>query len=80
MLANIGEIKARGPMVIAIAEDNDEDIEKYADMVLRYPTDSEIECLIPATVILQLLSYYTALYRDCPIDKPRNLAKSVTVE
>ncbi len=80
MLANIGEIKARGPIVIAIAEDDDEDIEKYADHVLRYPTDGEIECLIPATVILQLLSYYTALYRDCPIDKPRNLAKSVTVE
>jgi len=80
MLANIGEIKARGPTVIAIAEDNDEDIEKYADYVLRYPNDDEIECLIPATVILQLLSYYTALYRDCPIDKPRNLAKSVTVE
>ena len=80
MLANIGEIKARGPNVIAIAEDDDEDIEKYADYVLRYPTDGEIECLIPATVILQLLSYYTARYRDCRIDKPRNLAKSVTVE
>mgnify|MGYP006283836431 FL=1 len=80
MLANIGEIKARGPTVIAIAEDDDEDIEKYADIVLRYPSDDEIESLIPATVILQLLSYYTALYRDCPIDKPRNLAKSVTVE
>ena len=79
-LANIGEIKARGPTVIAIAEDNDEDIDKYADYVLRYPSDKEIECLIPASVILQLLSYYTALYRDCPIDKPRNLAKSVTVE
>ena len=79
-LSNIGEIKARGPTVIAIAEDNDVDINKFADYVLRYPSDSELECLIPATVILQLLSYYTALYRDCPIDKPRNLAKSVTVE
>lgn len=79
-LSNIGEIKARGPSVIAIAEDNDVDINKFADYVLRYPSDSELECLIPATVILQLLSYYTALYRDCPIDKPRNLAKSVTVE
>lgn len=80
MLANIGEIKARGPTVIAIAEDTDEEIETYADHVLRYPSDDELECLVPATVILQLLSYYTALYRDCPIDKPRNLAKSVTVE
>jgi glucosamine--fructose-6-phosphate aminotransferase (isomerizing) len=80
MLSNIGEIKARGPTVIAIAEENDEDILKYADMVLRYPNGGEMECLIPSTVILQLLSYYTALYRDCPIDKPRNLAKSVTVE
>ena len=80
MISNIGEIKARGPTVIAIAENDDEDIEKYADRILRYPKDDEIECLIPATVILQLLSYYTALYRDCPIDKPRNLAKSVTVE
>lgn len=80
MLANIGEIKARKAMVVAIAEEDDEDIEKYADLVLRYPSDTELECLIPATVILQLLSYYTALYRNCPIDKPRNLAKSVTVE
>ncbi|MFO8077488.1 MAG: glutamine--fructose-6-phosphate transaminase (isomerizing) [Thermoplasmatota archaeon] len=80
LIANIGEIKARGPSVIAIAEEDDTDIEKYVDYVLRYPTDTEMECLIPATVILQLLSYYTAFYRKCPIDKPRNLAKSVTVE
>ncbi len=80
IVTNIGEIKARGPQVIAIAEEGDEDIEKYADIVLRYPENSEMECLIPATVILQLLSYYTALEKNCPIDKPRNLAKSVTVE
>lgn len=80
MLANIGEIKARGPKVIAIAEDTDEEIEKYADFVLRYPADDELECLIPSIVIMQLLAYYAALYRGCPIDKPRNLAKSVTVE
>ena len=80
ILANIGEIKARGSPVIAIAEDNDTEIEKHADYILRFPTSSQILPCIPITIVLQLLAYHVANLRKCPIDKPRNLAKSVTVE
>jgi len=80
IIANIGEVKARGPQVIAIAEEGDIEIEKHADFVLRYPSKSVLLSCIPITVILQLLAYHVANLRGCSIDKPRNLAKSVTVE
>ena len=80
ILANIGEIKARGSTVIAIAEDKDTEIENHADFVLRFPGTSRVLPCIPITVVLQLLAYHVAHLRKCPIDKPRNLAKSVTVE
>ena len=80
IIANIGEIKARGPKVIAIAEEDDIEIENHADYVLRFPTESGILSCIPICVILQLLAYHVADLRGCSIDKPRNLAKSVTVE
>jgi len=80
ILANIGEIKARGSKVIAIAEDKDTETEKHADFVLRFPAGSHVLPCIPITVVLQLLAYHVAHLRKCPIDKPRNLAKSVTVE
>ena len=80
ILANIGEIKARGSKVIAIAEDKDTEIENHADFVLRFPGTSRVLPCIPITVVLQLLAYHVAHLRKCPIDKPRNLAKSVTVE
>ena len=80
IIANIGEVKARGPEVIAIAEENDTEIEKHADFVIRYPGNSNLLSCIPIIVILQLLAYHIANLRGCSIDKPRNLAKSVTVE
>ena len=80
LLSNIGEVKARGPVVIAIADDKDSDIENYADFVLRYPATPDVLSCIPITVVLQLLAYHVANLKGCPIDKPRNLAKSVTVE
>ena len=80
MLANIGEIKARGSQVIAIADKQDNEIEKHADFVVRYPTNPTNLCCISISVILQLLAYHVANLRKCSIDKPRNLAKSVTVE
>ena len=80
ILANIGEVKARGPQVIAIAEEEDTEIEKHADSVLRYPSNSDLLSCIPISVVLQLLAYHVANLRECSIDKPRNLAKSVTVE
>ena len=80
ILANIGEAKARGAKIIAIADQNDADIEKYADIVIRYPSVSNMLACIPISIILQLLAYHIADLRNCSIDKPRNLAKSVTVE
>jgi len=80
MLANIGEVKARGPMVVAIADENDMEIEKHADFVIRYPSNQTMLSCITITVLLQLLAYHVANLRGCSIDKPRNLAKSVTVE
>jgi len=80
IIANIGEVKARGPKVIAVADDLDNEIEKHADFVLRFPSNSELLSCIPIAVLLQLLAYHVANLRGCSIDKPRNLAKSVTVE
>jgi len=80
MLSNIGEVKSRGAKVIAIAEDNDAEIENNADYVLRFPSNSQLLNCVSISVILQLLAYHVANLKGCPIDKPRNLAKSVTVE
>lgn len=80
MLSNIKEVKARDAYVIAVANINDTEIAKYADFVLRVPQSDELLSPLLSVVVLQLLAYYTALARDCAIDKPRNLAKSVTVE
>ncbi|NQE46194.1 Glutamine--fructose-6-phosphate aminotransferase [isomerizing] [ANME-1 cluster archaeon GoMg2] len=79
-LVNVKEIKARGAPVIAIAETGDDEVEKYVDRVIRVPKTSAIFSPIPNTVALHLLAYWTAKARRCEIDKPRNLAKSVTVE
>ncbi len=79
-LSNIGEIKARNSLVIAIVGEEDEESEKYADFILRFPSLPSSLSSIPIAVILQLLAYHVAHYRKCSIDKPRNLAKSVTVE
>ncbi|VVB86591.1 Glutamine--fructose-6-phosphate aminotransferase [isomerizing] [uncultured archaeon] len=80
MVNNIKEVKAREAPVIAIADEKDTEIEKYVDMVIRVPATEDILSPILATVVMQLLSYYIARARNCPIDQPRNLAKSVTVE
>jgi len=80
MLSNIKEVKARDAIVIAIADSKDTEIGKYADIVLRVPQSGELLAPLLSVVVLQLLAYYTALARKCSIDKPRNLAKSVTVE
>jgi glucosamine--fructose-6-phosphate aminotransferase (isomerizing) len=77
---NIKEIKARDAPVLAIADEKDSEIEKYVDAVIRIPTTEDILSPMLSTVVVQLLSYYIAKARNCPIDQPRNLAKSVTVE
>lgn len=80
IVSNIKEVKAREARVIAIADEKDKDIEKYVDAVVGVPTTEEILSPILVALIVQLLSYYIARNRNCPIDQPRNLAKSVTVE
>ena len=80
MLTNIKEIKARGSPVMVLAEEGDETIEEVADWVITVPRVDTIFSPVVNVVALQLLAYYTARERGCPIDFPRNLAKSVTVE
>jgi glucosamine--fructose-6-phosphate aminotransferase (isomerizing) len=80
MLTNIKEVKARSSPVIALAEEGDESIGSIADSVITVPQVDAIFSPVVNTVALQLLAYYTAKERGCPIDFPRNLAKSVTVE
>jgi glucosamine--fructose-6-phosphate aminotransferase (isomerizing) len=80
VMANMEEVKARGGPVIAIASHEDPQIASIADDVIRVPQVPEILQPIVTVVPLQLLSYHIALLRGCDVDKPRNLAKSVTVE
>jgi glucosamine--fructose-6-phosphate aminotransferase (isomerizing) len=80
MISNIVEVKARGAEVIAIAYEGDELDESVFDKVIRIPEIFNLVSPIVAVVALQLLAYYTARDKGCDIDKPRNLAKSVTVE
>ena len=80
MLNNIQEIKARKAPVIALISDNDETTEKLADLVIKVPATLNIFSPVVNTVALQLLAYYVAKNKACPIDFPRNLAKCVTVE
>jgi glutamine---fructose-6-phosphate transaminase (isomerizing) len=84
VMSNLEEIKARGGPVIAIASEGDEDmaaqIRDRADEVIFVPEVPEYLQSIVFAVPLQLLAYHIALLRGCDVDKPRNLAKSVTVE
>jgi len=79
MINNIREVEARGAPVVAVT-DGRSDIDKFVDDVLRIPETDRRLAPVLANVQLQLLSYHTAKLLDRPIDKPRNLAKSVTVE
>lgn len=80
MLSNIKEVKARGAYVIGVAKENNKEIEKIVDKVVYIPEVMDELATPVAVVPLQMLAYYVALNRGCDIDKPRNLAKSVTVE
>ena len=79
-LSNIKEVKARDAVVIGIASEGDEELEKYVDHVMKVPATDELLSPILSVVPLQLLAYYAAITRGTDVDKPRNLAKSVTVE
>jgi glucosamine--fructose-6-phosphate aminotransferase (isomerizing) len=80
VMSNLQEIKARGGPVIAIAGEDDEDVQALADDVICIPEAPDYLQPVLAAIPLQLLAYHIALLRGCDIDKPRNLAKSVTVE
>jgi len=80
ILSNIGEVSARNAPVIIVAGENDEEAQRYTDDVLRIPAVPALLSPVPSSIVLQLLSYYTARELGRSIDKPRNLAKSVTVE
>ena len=80
MLSNIQEVRARAGIVIALATDGDEDIERHADEVIWIPRTNELISPALAVVPLQLLAYHIADKRGNDVDQPRNLAKAVTVE
>ena len=79
-LSNIKEVKARDAVVIGIAAADDTELEKYVDHVIKVPETDELLIPLLTVVPLQLLAYYAAITRGSDVDKPRNLAKSVTVE
>ena len=80
VLSNIEEVRARGGKILAVATENNSQIHKHADHVFTIPEIPEALSPLLTVVPLQLLAYHTAVGRGCAVDKPRNLAKSVTVE
>ena len=80
VVSNIEEVRARRGKVIAIATEGDEEIKKRADHVIYIPQTQPMLTPILTIIPLQLLAYYIAIMRNCDVDQPRNLAKSVTVE
>ena len=79
-VSNMVEVKSRGAFVLAVTNEGNKDIEKAADYVIHIPTTNQWMANSLAIVPMQLFAYYVALGKGCDIDKPRNLAKSVTVE
>jgi glucosamine--fructose-6-phosphate aminotransferase (isomerizing) len=80
VMSNLQEVKARRGPVIAVTTEGDEEVSALADDVIEVPTVPEYLQPLVTVVPLQLLAYHVALLRGCDVDKPRNLAKSVTVE
>jgi glutamine---fructose-6-phosphate transaminase (isomerizing) len=80
VVSNIEEVRARGGHVIAVATDGDQSIRRYSDHVIYVPDTLEPLQPLLSVIPLQLIAYHAAVARGCNVDKPRNLAKSVTVE
>jgi glucosamine--fructose-6-phosphate aminotransferase (isomerizing) len=80
VITNIEEVRARGGKVIAVATEGDTHIKRYSDHIIYVPDTIEQLQPLLTVVPLQLLAYHAAVARGCNVDKPRNLAKSVTVE
>ena len=79
-MSNIVEVRSRGAVVLAVTNDDNTEIEKCADYVLYIPQTNKYFTNSLAIIPLQLFAYYVSVGRGCDVDKPRNLAKSVTVE
>ena len=80
MISNIKEMKARGAPIVGIGEEGDSELEEIVDVFVPLPRSPLAIRILTTSVVFQLLSYYTAKALEREIDKPRNLAKSVTVE
>ena len=80
VVSNIQEVKTRGGQVIAIVTEGDKEVKGMADYVIEIPATNDAFVPLLATIPLQLLAYHIAVMRNCNVDQPRNLAKSVTVE
>lgn len=80
VVSNIQEVKARSGKVIAIVTEGDVEVKELADYVFEVPESDELLTPMLTVIPLQLISYHVALMRNCNVDQPRNLAKSVTVE
>ncbi len=78
-LANMEEMKARGGTIVLVAEEGD-DVGEVADHLIRVPSGPDLLCTVTAVVPLQLIAYHVATAKGLDVDKPRNLAKTVTVE
>ena len=79
-LSNVEEVKARHGLIISVGTEGDQALAELSDVFLPIPDAPEVVQPLLAVVPLQLLAYHVARRRGCDIDKPRNLAKSVTVE
>ena len=80
MQTNIQQVKARGAQVLALAVEGNKKIFTESDDVLLVPKTNELFMAVMEIIPLQLFAYYVAKKNGCDIDKPKNLAKSVTVE
>lgn len=79
-ISNLVEVKARGAFVMAVTTEDNTQVEKVADYVIYIPKVYKYFTPSLSLIPLQMFAYYVAVGRGCDIDKPRNLAKSVTVE
>ncbi len=79
-LSNLEEMRARGATIVLVVEEGDGELAEVADHVIEVPRGPDLMCTVTAVVPLQLLAYHVATAKGLDVDKPRNLAKTVTVE
>jgi glucosamine--fructose-6-phosphate aminotransferase (isomerizing) len=80
VVSNVQEVKTRNGKIISIVSEGDEVVKSMSDYCIEIPKTDELLSPLVASIPLQLLAYHIAVARGCDVDKPRNLAKSVSVE